>query len=74
MKYTNPKPVFNPNPLGAFCELDLAKGEAYMAAYSSRQLETPGVVAKGSAGFGLGHRSEPGRRRSASGPRRPPHG
>ena len=41
MKYTNPKPVFNPNPLGAFCELDLAKGEAYMAAYSSRQLETP---------------------------------
>ena len=41
MKYTNPKPVFNPNLVGAFCELDLAKGEAYMAAYSSRQLETP---------------------------------
>ena len=41
MKYTNPKPVFNPNLVGAFCELDLAKGEAYMAAYFSRQLETP---------------------------------
>ena len=51
MKYTNPKPVFNPNLVGAFCELDLAKGEAYMAAYSSRRLETPGCCGKGWRGL-----------------------